>query len=89
MSPDAEKLMVAIANVMTAEGLKFDSDTARTLGAIPEPYRKLVQAWRLRREADEEIAAASRKVACAARLEQEVANALTPAPPPMPRAADA
>ena len=82
MSPDAEKLMAVITNVVTAaEGLKLDSYTARILGAIPEPYRKLVQAWRLRREADEEIAAASRKVACAARLEQEAANMLTPAPP--------
>lgn len=90
MSPDAEKLMAVIADVLAAaEVLKLDSYTARILGAIPEPYRKLVQARRLRREADEEIAAASRKVARAARLEQEAANMLTPAPPSPPQAADA
>lgn len=82
MSPDAEKLLAVLGGViLAAQQLKPASNTAAIIEAVPEPYRKLLAARRLRAEAANSNRAAAKKLAEATQMEREAADALAPPPP--------
>lgn len=82
MSPDAEKLLAVLGKViLTAQQQLKLCDTATIVRAVPEPYRKLLAARRLRAEAANSNRAAAKKLAEATQMEREAADALNPPPP--------